>query len=87
MGPPSYIQSIIEQHIIMWHIPMYYYFHWHCSPAQAMASSFMRFLDRTRATASRTPLDKRSARRRDLHLTTHNKHPCPQWVRTHDRSR
>jgi hypothetical protein len=35
-----------------------------------------RFLDHTqrRATVSRTPLDKRSARRRDLYLTTHSTH-------------
>jgi hypothetical protein len=38
-----------------------------------MASSFTRFLDHTRrATASRTPLDEWSARRRDLYLTTYN---------------
>jgi hypothetical protein len=42
-----------------------------------------RFLDHTQrcATAGRTPLDKWSARRRDLYLTTrntHNKHPCSQ---------
>jgi hypothetical protein len=24
-------------------------------------------------------LDEQSARRRDFYLTTHNKHPCPQW--------
>jgi hypothetical protein len=28
----------------------------------------------TRTTVSRTPLDERSARRKDLYLTTHNKH-------------
>ena len=34
------------------------------------------FLDRTqrRSTVGRTPLDERSARRRDLYLTTHNTH-------------
>jgi hypothetical protein len=61
---------------------------WHCSPARAMASSFTRFLDNTqrRATVGRTPLDEWSARRRDLCLTTHNKHPyihpmeqSPSW--------
>ena len=38
--------------------------------------SFTRFLDHTqrRTTVSRTPLNKRSARRRDLYLTTHNTH-------------
>ena len=41
-----------------------------------MASSFFRFLDHTqrRTTAGRTPVDERSARRRDLYLTTHNIH-------------
>ena len=41
-----------------------------------MASSFMRLLDHTkrRITVGRTPLDERSARRRDLYLTTHNTH-------------
>ena len=40
------------------------------------ASSFTRFLDHTqrRTTACRTALDERSARRRDLYLTTHNTH-------------
>jgi hypothetical protein len=39
-----------------------------------------RFRDYTqrRATVGRTPLDKWSARRRDLYLTTH-KLPCPLW--------
>jgi len=41
-----------------------------------MATSFLRFLDHTqrRITVGRTPLDERSARRRDLYLTTHNTH-------------
>ena len=44
----------------------------------------MRFLYRTqrRTTVGRTPLDERSARRRDLYLTTHNtgnRHPCLRW--------
>ena len=47
----------------------------------AWPSSFMKFLDHTqrRTTVGRTPLDERSARRRDLYLTTHNthdRHPC-----------
>ena len=43
---------------------------------RVMASSFLRFLDHTqrRTKVSRTPLDKLSARRRDLYLTTHNTH-------------
>jgi hypothetical protein len=42
----------------------------------AKAFSFTRFLDHTqrRTTVSRTPLDERSARRRDFYLTTHNTH-------------
>jgi len=49
----------------------------------AMAYSFTRFLDhiQRRTTVGRTPLDKWSARRWDLCLTTHNtqidRHPCP----------
>ena len=43
---------------------------------QAMASSFLGFLDHTRRriTVSRTPLDEWSARCRDLYLTTRNTH-------------
>ena len=42
----------------------------------ATASSFMRFLDHTqrRTTVGGTPLDERSARHKDLYLTTHNTH-------------
>ena len=49
---------------------------WRCDPTRVMASSFFRFLDHTerRTTVGRTPLDKWSARRRDLYLTTHNTH-------------
>ena len=41
-----------------------------------MASTILTFLDHTqrRITVGRTPLDKWSARRRDLYLTTHNTH-------------
>jgi hypothetical protein len=44
------------------------------APLWARASSFTRFLDHTqrRITVGRTPLDKWSARCRDLYLTTHN---------------
>ena len=43
-------------------------------PEWATASSFTMFLDHTqrRATVARIPLDERSARPRDLYLTTHN---------------
>ena len=49
---------------------------WGNSPPWAMVSSFTRFLDHTqrRSTVGRTPLDERSALRRDLYLTTHNTH-------------
>ena len=62
------------------------------APQWAMASSFTTFLDHTqrRTTVGRTPLDEWSARRRDLYLTTlntHNKHPCPGGIRTHDLSK
>ena len=41
-----------------------------------MERLFFMFLDHTqrRSTVGRTPLDERSARRRDLYLTTHNNH-------------
>jgi hypothetical protein len=53
-----------------------HFFLWRCDPKRVMVSSFLRFLDhiQRRTTVSRTPLDKRSARRRDLYLTTHNTH-------------
>ena len=49
---------------------------WCCDPTRVMASSILRFLDHTqrRTTVGSTPLDEWSARRRDLHLTTHNTH-------------
>ena len=41
-----------------------------------MEHPFLMFLDHTqrRSTVGRTPLDERSARRRDLYLTTHDTH-------------
>jgi len=57
-------------------------------------SSFTRFLDHTQrcTTISRTPLDQRSARCRDLYLTTHNTHTrtdihAPGGIRTNNLSR
>jgi hypothetical protein len=49
---------------------------WRDSPQWARPSSFTSFLDHTkrRTTVGRTPLDERSARCRDLYLTTHNTH-------------
>jgi hypothetical protein len=64
-------------------------FLWRYSPTRTMTSAFMRFLDliRRRITVGRTPLDEQSARRRDLYLTTHNthnRHPRPNGIRTHN---
>jgi len=58
-----------------------FFFLWRCGPTRAMASSFLRFLDHTqrRITVGRTHLDKWSARRREVYLTTqktHNRNPC-----------
>jgi hypothetical protein len=49
---------------------------WRNRPTQPKAASFMRFLYHTKwhITVGRTPPDERSARRRDLYLTTHNTH-------------
>jgi hypothetical protein len=49
---------------------------WCNSPQWGRTSSFTRFLDHTqqRTTVGRTPLDKWSARRRDLYPTTLNTH-------------
>jgi hypothetical protein len=49
---------------------------WRCGATRVRASSFLRFPDDTqrRATVGRTPLEKWSARRMDLYLTTHNTH-------------
>ena len=58
------------------HIKQRIFLLWRCDPTRAMASSFLMFLDHTqwRTTVGRTHLDERSARRRDLYLTTHNTH-------------
>ena len=61
----------------------YFYFFLRDGPQWAGASSFMGFLDHTqrRTTVCRTPLDERSARRRDLYVThnTQNRQtPIPQ---------
>jgi hypothetical protein len=49
---------------------------WRHSRQWVMTSSFTRFLDHTqrRTTVGRTPLDKWSARSRDLYLTIYNTH-------------
>ena len=53
-----------------------FFFFWRNSRQWARASSFSRFLDHTQphTTIGRTPLDERSASRRNLYLTTHNTH-------------
>jgi len=59
-----------------------FFFIWRDSPQWAMASSVTRFPDNTqrRTTVGRTPLDERSARRRDHYLTTQNIHiHAPGW--------
>ena len=63
-------------HIYTVHLDTFFFLLWHCDPMRVMASSFLRFLDHTqrRTTVGRTPLDERSARRRDLYLTTRNTH-------------
>src|SRR5215475_2057296 len=55
---------------------IFFFLLWRCDPTRVMASSFLRFLDHTqrRNTFGRTPLDERSARSRDLYLTTHDTH-------------
>ena len=66
---------------------------WRWGPTRAMASSFLRFLNHTRRiTVGRNTLDKWSARRTDLYLTTHNTHNRqttmpPGRIRTHNHSR
>ena len=62
---------------------------WPCGPSWSMASSFLRILDYTkrRTTVGRAPLDEWSARRRDPYLrahNTHDKHPYPDGVQTHN---
>ena len=47
---------------------------WHKSPTRVTTASSLRFLDHTQwhTTVCRPPLVERSARRKDLYLTTHN---------------
>ena len=71
------------------------FFIWRNSPTPLPLGQgllFTRFLDHTqrRTTPGSTPLDERSARRRNLYVTTHNthnKHPCPRGIRTHNLNR
>ena len=84
--------NITAGHQFVWQIAVIIFsFFRRCGPIRATASSFMRFLYRTRLTkVGRTPLDEWSTRRRDLYLTTHNnhdRHPCPGGIRTRNLSR
>jgi hypothetical protein len=70
------------------------FFLWCCDPTRVMAASILGFsLDHTqrRTTVGRTHLNKRSARRKDLYLTTqHSKQTnihAPGGILTHDLSR
>ena len=66
---------------------------WRNTLQWAMASSFTSFPDhiQRRTTVGMTPLDVRSARRRDLYLTAHNTHNrhilVPSGIRNHNLSR
>jgi len=66
-------ENLLCRLVFPWHI-MKYFFQWRYGPTRAIASSFMRFLDRTkwRITVRRTSLDEWSVRRRDLYLIKHN---------------
>jgi hypothetical protein len=74
--------SIIIHHcstLIFIHVPTIIYlfpFLWRNSPTRARAASFLRFLEHTHLhiAVGRTPLDERSARLRNPHLTTSNTH-------------
>ena len=64
---------------------------WRNSPTRARAASFLKFLYRTQwhNTVGRTSLHERSARRRDLYLTTltTDRLPCPCGTRTRNHSK
>ena len=66
-----------HQHTLLWvKINFFSSSLWRWGPMQAMASSFLRFLDHTqwRVTFGSTPLDEWSACHRYLYLTIHNIH-------------
>jgi hypothetical protein len=73
--PQISARYVLYQHIIFVIIASFVCF-WRDSPLWARAFSFTKYLDHTqrRTTVGRTPLDKWSARRRNLYLTTHNTH-------------
>ena len=68
--------------------PLFFSIFWRDDLQWTRTSSLTRFLDHTqrRITVGRTPLDKWSARRWDLHLTTHDTHNtnihAPGGIRT-----
>ena len=67
---------LIPSPYFIYFIIIIFFLLWRCDLTRVIVSSFLRFLDHTqrRTTVGRTPLDERSARRRDLYLTTHNTH-------------
>jgi hypothetical protein len=84
------IENVVWCQLSVWKNQIEYFIcFWRDSPQWTRASSFTRFLDHTQrsTTVVRTPLDKWSARRRDLYLTTYttlttDKRPCPGGIRT-----
>jgi hypothetical protein len=76
------VTSLPQLHLILFKLSpnlipwSYSFFQRRNSPQWARASSLSRLHDHTQThtTLGRTPLDKRSARPRDLYLTTHNTH-------------
>jgi hypothetical protein len=60
-----------------------FFFQWRNGPQWARTSSLSRLHDLRYTTLGRTPLDEWSARRRDLHLTTHNTHKRHTHTHTH----
>jgi len=60
-------------------VSLNFFFVWPCSPTRVIATSFLKILFHTqrRTTVGRTPLDERSAHRKDLYLITHKTHKYP----------
>ena len=82
----SWTHDVCDKQFNWSHIMHFFFtmfFLWSCGLKRAKASSFLRFLDHTqrRITVGRTSLDKWSARRRDLYLTTHNTHKASSFLR------
>jgi len=102
----QYFRSSFHEHPTVWlpalwyhkytlnSLVIHFWWGWHNSPQWARASSFTKSLGHTqrRTTVGTTPLEKWSARRRDLYLTTHNiqnrqTSMAPGGIRTHNLSR